>query len=117
MAEAVAHPAGEEGGGRAQTPPPKRRPGTCAKVAARRVTCYGQGSRAVGVPSSRQQQRRQQALARARQAAAAPREAAVREAGQPEYGCHAAAEAAATTLRALQSASHQGEVGGEERPT
>jgi len=66
--------------------------------------------------SSRQDQRRQQALARERQAAAAPLEAAVREAVQPEYVCQADAEAAATKLRALQSAYHQGEVGVEERP-
>jgi hypothetical protein len=40
----------------------------------------------------------------------------VREAVQPEYFCHADAEAAATKLRALQSAYHQVEVVVEERP-
>ena len=38
IAEAVADNAGEEGGGLAQTPPTKRRPGPCYTVAERSVT-------------------------------------------------------------------------------
>jgi transposase len=116
IAEAVAHNAWEEVGVLAQTPPTKRRPGTFSKVAERSVTLYGQVYRAVVVHSSSQDQRRQQALARELQASAATLEAAVREAVQPEYFCHADAEAAATKLRALQSAYHQVEVVVEERP-
>jgi transposase len=116
IAEAVAHNAWEEVGVLAQTPPTKRRPGTFYKVAERSVTLYGQVYRAVVVHSSSQDQRRQQALARELQASAATLEAAVREAGQPEYFCQADAEAAATKLRALQSAYHQVEVVVEERP-
>jgi transposase len=116
IAEAVAHNAWEEVGVLAQTPPTKRRPGTFYKVAERSVTLYGQVYRAVVVHSSSPDQRRQQALARELQASAATLEAAVREAVQPEYFCHADAEAAATKLRALQSAYHQVEVVVEERP-
>src|SRR5215468_1755495 len=104
IAEAVAHNDWEEVGVLAQTPPTKRRPGTFYKVAERNVTLYGQVYRAVVVHSSSQDQRRQQALARELQASAATLEAAVRETGQPEYFCQADAEAAATKLRALQSA-------------
>src|SRR5262245_10826920 len=116
IAEAVAHNAWEEVGVLAQTPPTKRRPGTCYKVADRGVTLYGQVYRAVVVHSSSQDQRRQQALARELQASAATLEAAVREAVQPEDFCHADAEAASTKLRALQSVYHQVEVVVEERP-
>lgn len=56
------------------------------------------------VHSSTQDQRRQQSLARELQASATTLEAAVREATQQEYFCHADAEAAAAQLRALQSA-------------
>jgi hypothetical protein len=38
MAEAGAHHPWEEVGGLAQTPPPRRRPGTCSHVSERRVT-------------------------------------------------------------------------------
>jgi hypothetical protein len=57
-----------EGGGRAQTPPTKHRPGTCDKVAEGTVPFYGQASRAVVVHASSQEQRRQQHLARESQA-------------------------------------------------
>ena len=60
MAAAVAHNHWEEVGGLAQTPPPKHRPGTFEKVAEGEVTFYGTPSRAVVVPSSSQDQRRQQ---------------------------------------------------------
>jgi hypothetical protein len=116
LAEAVAHNAWEEGGVLAQTPPTKRRLGTCDKVAERSVTFYGKGSRAVVVHSSRQAQRRQKALARELQVSSTMLAAAVREGPQQEYGCHADAEAAAAKLQALQSAYHGVEVRGEERP-
>jgi transposase len=68
IAEAVAHNAWEEVGVLAQTPPPKQRPSTFYKVAEASVTLYGKVYRAVVVPSSSQDQRRQKPLARARQA-------------------------------------------------
>jgi hypothetical protein len=104
IAEAVVHTAWEEVGVLAQTPPTRRRPGTFYKVAESRVTLYGKAYRAVVVHSSSQDQRRQQHLARALQASSATLEATVRQASQQEYCCHADAEAAATQLRALQSA-------------
>jgi transposase len=117
IAEAVAHNAWEEVGVLAQTPSTKRRPGTFYKVAERSVTLYGKTYRAVVVHSSSQDQRRQQALVRELRASAATLEAAVCAAAQQEYFCQADAEAAATKLRALQSAYHQVEVVVEERPT
>ena len=116
MAEAVARTQWEAGGVGAQTPPPKHRPGTCYKVAESRVTFYGQPSRAVGVHSSSQDQRRQKALARERQAASTAREATVREAAHQAYCCRADAEAAAAQLRAQQSAYHRVAVMVEEHP-
>jgi transposase len=70
----------------------------------------------VVVHSSTQDQRRQQSLARELQTSSTTLEAAVREATQQEYCCHADAEAAAAQLRALQSAYHWVEVLVEERP-
>jgi transposase len=116
IAEAVAHNDWEEVGVLAQTPPTKRRPGTFSKGAERSVTLYGQVYRAVVVHSSTQDQRRQKALVRELQASAATLAAAVRQATQQEYCCHADAEAAAAKLRALQSAYHEEEVRVEERP-
>jgi hypothetical protein len=84
-------------------------------VAESRVTLYGKAYRAIVVHSSNQDQR-QQALARARQASSAMLEAAVREATQQEYCCHADAEAAAAKLQALQSAYHGVEGMIEEHP-
>ena len=69
------------------------------------------------VHSSRQEQRRQQRLAREIQASAATLEATVREAARQEYCCHADAAAAAAKLRALQSAYHGVTGDGEEPPT
>src|SRR5262249_28623835 len=112
----VAHNRWEVVGVLAQTPPTKRRPGTFYKVAEGEVTLYGTTYRAVVVHSTSQAQRRQQALTRELQASAATLEASVREAAQHEYFCQADAEAAATQLRALQSAYHQVEVVVEERP-
>jgi transposase len=117
IAEAVAHNDWEEVGVLAQTPPTKRRPGTCYKVAERSVTLYGQAYRAVVVHSSSQDQRRQQHLRRERQASAATLEATVREVAPPEDAWQADAEAGAAQLRALQSAYHRVEVMVEERPT
>jgi transposase len=116
MAEAVAHKDWEEVGVLAQTPSTKRRPGTFYKVAESSVTLYGKVYRAVVVHSSTQDQRRQQSLARELQASSTTLEAAVSEATQQEYFCHADAEAAAAELRALQSAYHWAEVLVEERP-
>ena len=104
IAEAVARNHWEEVGVLAQTPPLRQRPGTFYKVAEGSVTFYGKAYRAVVVHSSSQDQRRQQQLARELQASYATLEATVRQAVQPEYFCHADAEAAAAKLRALQSA-------------
>ena len=88
----------------AQTPPTKPRPGTFYKVAESGVTFYGKAYRAVVVHSSSQDQRRQKHLRREFQASSTALEASVREAAQQEYCCRADAEAAATKMRALQSA-------------
>src|SRR5215217_7480893 len=114
IAEAVARNQWEEVGVLAQTPPTKHRPGTCSKVAESSVTFYGKPYRAVVVHSSSQDQRRQKALARERQASYTAREATVREAAQQEYFCRADAEAAAAKRRAQQSAYHRVEVMVEE---
>jgi len=116
IAEAVARNQWEEVGVLAQTPPTKHRPGTCSKVAESSVTFYGKPYRAVVVHSSSQDQRRQKALARERQASYTAREATVREAAQQEYFCRADAEAAAAKRRAQQSAYHRVEVMVEEHP-
>jgi transposase len=71
----------------------------------------------VVVHSSSQDQRRQKRLEREIQASYTTLEATVREAARREYFCHADAEAAAATLRALQSSYHWVQVGVEERPT
>jgi transposase len=115
IAEAVAQNRWEEVGVVAQTKPTKHRPGTFYKVAEGDVTLYGKAYRAVVVHSSSQDQRRQQHLERELQASYATLEATVREAARQEYFCQADAEAAAATLRALQSPYHWVEVGVEER--
>ena len=68
------------------------------------VTLYDKTYRAVGVPSSHHDQRRQKRLEREVQAASTTLAAPVRAAAQQEYVCRADAEAAAEQLRALQSA-------------
>jgi len=116
MAEAVARTQGEAGGGLAQTPPPPPRPGTFDTVAADGATLSGQPSRAVVGPSHSHDPRRHQRLAREGPAASTPRGPPVRAAA-PQASCgRAEAEAAAAPRRALQSASHRGEGGSEERP-
>jgi transposase len=110
IAEAVAQSRWEEIGMLAQTPPTKHRPGTFYKVAESGVTLYGKAYRAVVVHSSSQDQRRQKHLRREFQASSAALEDTVREAAQQEYFCRADAEAAATKMRALQSAYHRVEV-------
>jgi transposase len=70
----------------------------------------------VVVHSSRQDQRRQKALARELQTSYTTLESPVREAVQLEYCCRADAEAAAAKLRAQQSAYHRVEVRVEEHP-
>ena len=117
LAEAVAHNPWEVGGGLAQTPPTKHRPGTFSTGAEEEVTLDGKTSRAVVVHSRSQDQRRQPHLERELQASEATREATVREAARHEDCCHADAEAAAAKLRALQSADHGVDVAGTERPT
>jgi transposase len=114
IAEAVAQNRWEEIGVLAQTPPTKHRPGTFYQVAESGVTLYGKAYRAVVVHSSSQDQRRQKHLRREFQASSAALEASVREAAQQEYFCRADAEAAATKMRALQSAYHRVEVVVEE---
>jgi transposase len=114
--EAIVRNQWEEVGVLAQTPPTKRRPGTFYKVAESRVTLYGKSYRAVVVHSSSQDQRRQKALARERQASYTALEATVREAAQQEYFCRADAEAAAAKLRAQQSTYHRVEVMVAEYP-
>jgi transposase len=116
IAEAVAQNRWEEVGVLAQTPPTKHRPGTFYQVAESGVTLYGKAYRAVVVHSSSQDQRRQKHLRREFQASSAALEATVREAAQQEYFCRADAEAAATKVRALQSAYHRVEVVVEEHP-
>jgi transposase len=106
----------EEVGVLAQTPPTQHRPGTCYQVAESRVPLYGKSSRAGVGHSSSQDQRRQKALARARQAAYTALEATVREAAHQEYFCRADAEAAAAKLRGHQSAYHRVEGMVEEHP-
>src|SRR4029453_1693541 len=103
IAEAVAHNDWAEVGMLAQTPPTKRRPGTFYKVAESSVTLYGKVYRAVVVHSRTQEQRRQPSLARELQASSTTLEAAVSEATQQEYFCHADAEAAAAKPRARQA--------------
>jgi hypothetical protein len=66
--------------------------------------------------ASRQEQRRQQHLARESPASYTALAATGRAAARQEYGGHADAEAAAARLRALQSAYHWVQVGVEERP-
>jgi transposase len=117
IAEAVAHNHWEEVGVLAQTPPTRRRPGTFYNVSESSVTLYGKAYRAVVVHSSSQDQRWQKHLEREIQASYTTLEATVREAARQEYFCHADAEAAAATLRALQSSYHSVQVGVEERPT
>jgi transposase len=116
IAEAVAQNRWEEVGVLAQTPPTKHRPGALYKVAESGVTLYGKAYRAVVVHSSSQDQRRQKHLRREFQASSAALEATAREAAQQEYFCRADAEAAATKVRALQSAYHRVEVVVEEHP-
>jgi transposase len=116
IAEAVAQNRWEEVGVLAQTPPTKHRPGAFYQVAESGVTLSGKAYRAVVVHSSSQDQRRQKHLRRELQASSAALEATVREAAQQEYFCRADAEAAATKVRALQSAYHQVEVVVEEHP-
>jgi hypothetical protein len=68
------------------------------------------------VPSSAQDQRRQQRWARALEASLRTLATTGGEAAKQAYGWHAAAEAAAAKLRALQRAYHHVAVGVEERP-
>lgn len=103
-AEAVAHNRWEAVGVLAQTPPTQPRPRTFDTMAEGSVTFYGKAYRAVVVHSSAQDQRRQQRWARDLEASLRTLEPTVGEAAKPDYCGHAAAEATAAKLRALQSA-------------
>src|ERR671937_718252 len=85
IAEAVAHNHWEEVGVLTQTPPTKRRPGTCYKVAEARVTLYSKAYRAVVVHSSSQDQRRQQHLEREIRASYETLEASVHSVARQAY--------------------------------
>lgn len=104
IAEAVAPNHWEAVGGLAPTPPTQPRPGPGSKVAEGGVTLDGKTYRAVVVPASSQDQRRQQHLEREIQASSATLAAIARETARQEYCCHAAAEAAAAKLRAVPRA-------------
>jgi hypothetical protein len=117
LQEAGAHQAWQEVGVLAQTQPPKHRPLASYKAAESAETLEGTSDRAVVVQSSAHEQRRQKRLDRGFQAASTTLQAALRAAEQPVYGGRAEAEAAATTLRAMQTDSHRVEVTVEERPT
>lgn len=116
MAEAVAHNAWDEIGVLAHTKPTVHRPVTSYKAYESQVTLYGTPYRAVGVHSSPQDKRRQQRLVRDIQVSQSTLQTAARIAEQPEYFCHADAEAAAAKLRALHTAYHLVDVTVEERP-
>jgi hypothetical protein len=112
----VAHHPWEEVGVLAHTKPTQPRPATSYQASAGEGTRSGTAYRAVVVHSSAQDHRRQQRLARDIQASYRPMQSTVRPAEQPEYFCHADADAAAAQLRAVPTASHRVEVTVEERP-
>jgi transposase len=106
IAEAVAHNTWEEVGVLAHTQPTKHRAVTAYKVSEGEGTLYGTAYRAVVVHSSPQDKRRQQRLARDRQASESAARPVARQAAQQEYCCCADAETAAATLRARPTAYH-----------
>jgi len=116
ITEAVAHNAWAEVGVLAHTKPTKHRPGTSYKASEGEVTLYGRPYRAVVVHSSAQDKRQQQRLERDLQTSQSTLQTAARTAEQQEYFCHADAEAAAATLRAVPTAYHLVDVTVEERP-
>ena len=101
----------------APTPPTQHRPRALSHVAQGNVTFYGKASRAVGVHSSAQDQRRQQRVARDVEASWRTLERLGGEVAPRDDCCQADAETAAAQLRALQRADHQVAVVVEERPT
>ena len=116
ITEAVAHNAWEEVGVLAHTKPTPHRPGTSYKASEGEVTLYGRPYRAVVVHSSAQDKRHQQRLARDLQTSQSTLQTTARTAEQQEYCCRADAEAAAATLRAVQTAYHLVDVTVEEWP-
>jgi transposase len=116
IAEAVAQDRWEEVGILAYTKPTQHRPAASYKVAEGTVTLYGQPYRAVVVQSSTPDQRRLKRLEREVQASYTTLQDTVWAAQKHDYFCRADAEAAAKTLRAMQSAYHQVEVTVEARP-
>ena len=116
ITEAVAHNAWEEVGVLAHTKPTPHRPGTSYKASEGEVTLYGRPYRAVVVHSSAQDKRHQQRLARDLQTSQSTLQTTARTAEQQEYFCRADAEAAAATLRAVQTAYHLVDVTVEEWP-
>ncbi len=114
--EAVGQQAWEEVGVLAETKPTKNRPVASYKADESAVTLYGKPYRAVVVPSSAHDKRRQKRLDRELPTSYTTLQAAVRAAGKQEYFCRADAEAAAEKLRARQTDYHRVEVSVEERP-
>src|SRR3989454_9270034 len=115
ITEAVAHNTWEDVGVLAHTKPTKHRPGTSYKAYEGEVTLYGTPYRAVVVPSSAQDKRRQQRLARDIQTSSSTMQTTARAAERQEYFCRADADAAAARLRAVSAAYHRLEVAVEER--
>ena len=116
IAEAVAHNAWEDIGVLAHTKPTKHRPATSYQASEGEVTRYGTAYRAVVVPSSAPDKRRQQQLARDIQASYSTRQPTVRTAAQQEYFCRADADGAAVQLRAVHTPYPLLDVPVEERP-
>jgi len=114
--EAVRHQAWEEVGVLADTQPTKNRPVASYKAHARAVTLDGTPYRAVVVHSSAHDKRRHKRLDRKLPTAYTTLQAAARAAAKPDYFCRADAEAAAETLRAMQTDDHRVDVSVDERP-
>src|SRR5262249_29846248 len=101
IAEAVAHHTWEEVCVLAHTKPTAHSPATSYKTYEGQVTLYGTPYRAVVVPSSTQDKRRQQRLVRDIQASYSTIQSTARAAEQHVYFCRADADAAAAQLRAV----------------
>ena len=112
----MAHHTWEEVGVLAHTQPTTHRAVTAYKVSAGEVPLYGTAYRAVVGHSSTQDKRRQQRLARDRQASESAARTVARQAAPQEDVCRADADTAAATLRALPTAYHFLEVAVEAHP-
>ena len=116
LAAAVAQDTGEEIGRLAHTKPTPHRPATSSKASEGAGTLYGTPYRAVVIPSSAQDTRRQQRRKRALQASYSPAQTAPRLAEPQAACCHGEAAAAAAQLRALHAAYHRVAGAVTERP-